>query len=127
MQREPRMILVRNAHTAMVAKIAPGAVGQVDAANPGTAAQLRAGLLQPVRDDGLVLPSTDEGTVPSAELRAAVAEIDRLRSENAALRAKLDEATRPQPPADTDEPAPSPPAASDAPKPPKAAKVTREG
>lgn len=105
--REKLLIAVRNAHTAMVAKIAPGQVGEVDANNPGVRVALDAGLLQPVRDDGLTLPSTDGGTVPASEMRAAVAEIDRLNAlcasqviELGELRAQVEALTAPSDPAE---------------------------
>lgn len=119
--REPQMVQVRNAHTAPVAKVAPGQTGTVDANNPGVQVALRAGLLHVVRDDGFSAP-LEEGSVPASEHRRAVAEIDALRRENAALRAELEEATRPTPSAPA---APTEP--EEAPKPSKPAKAVREG
>lgn len=126
--REPQMVQVRNAHTAPVAKVAPGQTGTVDANNPGVQVALRAGLLHVVRDDGFSAP-LEEGSVPASEHRRAVAEIDALRREidalrheNAALRAELEEATRPTPSAPA---APAEP--EEAPKPSKPAKAVREG
>lgn len=105
MERAKHMMRVRNAHTAKVCGIAAGAQGEVDAANPGVAAQLKAGLLQPVRDDGLVQPNSDEGTVPASELRAACAEIDRrgtlldaAHRELVELRAQVEALTAPKAP-----------------------------
>ena len=116
--REPQMVQVRNAHTAPVAKVAPGQTGTVDANNPGVQVALRAGLLHAVRDDGFSVPQ-QEGSVPASEHRRAMAEIDALRRENAALRAELEEATRPTPSAPVE--------AEEAPKPSKPAKAVREG
>lgn len=106
MKREKHMVLVRNAHSAKVCGVMPKAQGAVDANNPGVAIALKSGLLQPVREDGLVLPSTDEGTVPASELRAAVAEIDRRSAlleaahcELAELRAQVEALTAPKAPA----------------------------
>jgi hypothetical protein len=106
MKREKHMVLVRNPHTAKVCGVMPGAQGEVDAANPGVAIALQNGLLQPVREDGLALPSTDAGTVPAAEFRAAVAEIDRrgalleaAHRELAELRAQVEALTAPKAPA----------------------------
>lgn len=105
MERQRHMMRVRNAHTAKVCGIAAGAQGEVDAANPGVAAQLSAGLLQPVRDDGLVQPGSDAGTVPASELRAACDEIDRrgalleaAHRELAELRAQVEALTAPKAP-----------------------------
>lgn len=116
--REPHMIRARNAHTAPVAKIAPGQTGMVDASNPGVRVALDAGLLQAVREDGFSAPR-EEGSVPAAEHRRALAEIDALRHESAALRAELEEATRPIPSASVEP--------EEAPKPSKPAKAVREG
>ena len=107
MERQKHMVLVRNPHTAKakVCGVMPGAQGEVDANNPGVAIALQTGRLQPVREDGLVLPSTDEGTVPAGELRAAVAEIDRrglllehAHRELAELRAQVEALTAPKAP-----------------------------
>lgn len=119
--REPQMVQVRNAHTAPVAKVAPGQTGTVDANNPGVQVALRAGLLHVVRDDGFSVPQ-QEGSVPASEHRRAMDEIDALRRENAALRAELEEVTRPAPSAPA---APTEP--EEAPKPSKPAKAVREG
>lgn len=104
MERAKHMVRVRNAHTAKVCGIAAGAQGEVDANNPGVAAQLKAGLLQPVRDDGIVQPNSDAGTVPASELRAACAEIDRrgtlleaAHRELVELRAQVEALTAPKP------------------------------
>lgn len=105
MERAKHMVRVRNAHTAKVCGVAVGAIGEVDAANPGVAAQIKAGLLQPVRDDGLVQPTSDEGSVPASELRAALAELDRrdalleaAHRELVELRAQVEVLTAPKAP-----------------------------
>jgi hypothetical protein len=105
MERERHIVRVRNAHSAKVCGVAAGAQGEVDANNPGVAIALKTGLLQPVREDGLVLPSTDEGMVPASELRAAVAEIDRrgllleqAHRELTELRAQVEALTAPKAP-----------------------------
>lgn len=126
MAREPHMGPVRNGHTAPIAKVAPGATGVVDLGNPGVRAALDAGLLQLVREDGYSAPR-DEGSVPAAEHRRALGQIDAqaaenelLRREVLQLRAEIEEATRPPPPAAPAEP-------EEPAKAPKSTKATREG
>lgn len=81
MRREERLIRVRNAHTAPVAKIAPKAEGEVDGNNPGIAALIRAGQLVPLREDGFATAVPAGATVPAEEHERALRALDAARED----------------------------------------------
>lgn len=91
---------VRNAHTSPIDGLAPGAIGEINAANPGVKALLAAGKLVPVEgappDDGMVRvegqgPTFEEGLAMVAEIERQRARLAELSSENEQLKAKVAE------------------------------------
>lgn len=90
---------VRNAHTSPIDGLAPGAIGEINAANPGAKALLAAGKLVPVEGAPSAGMARAEGQGPTFEEGLAmVAEIERQRtriteisSENEQLKAKVAE------------------------------------
>lgn len=80
MVRESHMIRVRNTHTAKVCGVLSGAVGEVDANNPGVRVAINARRLVPVTDDGPEGELPQDVVVSPADLLAAQDEIKRLRA-----------------------------------------------
>ena len=90
---------VRNAHTSPIDGLAPGAIGEINAANPGVKALLAAGKLVPVEgapSAGMVRvegqgPTFEEGLAMVAEIERQRARLAELSSENEQLKAKVAE------------------------------------
>lgn len=89
---------VRNAHTSPIDGLAPGAIGEINATNPGVKALLQAGKLVPVEAplDGMTRvegrgPTFEEGLAMVAEIERQRARVAELTTENDGLRARVAE------------------------------------